>query len=306
MPERKEKFPAFFSYVRANDKHDRGKLTDLRKALQNEIWAQTGEPFKIFQDTESIEWGNEWKLRITDALESSSLLLAIVTPSYLLSQSCRFEFEYFLKRESRLNQKLILPIIYIETPKLNDRNDYIATEISKRQWVDWKDLRFSSLTSTKVSKKLESLAKQIRELLDETRFEDVTAKTKSEYLLPESVIRKSTALPGEKSVHTSEKVPTLYTPDFKLGEETSSPLQITILLRQTDDPERNKRRLKILYSTLISCKGWDKFSFQILERGKSHLIDFPHDTTRVGPELLTRLKNLMGEESWRIEEINFR
>ncbi|MBN8658328.1 MAG: hypothetical protein J0M11_21520 [Anaerolineae bacterium] len=35
------------------------------------------------------------------------------------------------------------------------------------------------------------------------------------------------------------------------------------------------------------------------------LFDFPNDTTRICPELLERLKKLMGEETWRVEEITF-
>ncbi len=35
------------------------------------------------------------------------------------------------------------------------------------------------------------------------------------------------------------------------------------------------------------------------------IIDFPNDTTRICPELLERLKKLMGEENWRVEEITF-
>jgi hypothetical protein len=64
----------------------------------------------------------------------------------------------------------------------------------------------------------------------------------------------------------------------------------------TGDHDRDKRRIKTLYGTLISYHGRDKFSFQIFENGKGHLIDFPNDTTRICPELLERLKKLMGEE----------
>ena len=71
MQSKKESFLAFFSYVQANDEHDRGKLTLLRKSLQTEIWAQTGKSYKIFQDTENIKWGSDWKERIKDALEES-------------------------------------------------------------------------------------------------------------------------------------------------------------------------------------------------------------------------------------------
>ena len=104
MQSQKESFLAFFSYVQRNDEIDRWRLTDLRKQLQNEIWAQTGKPYKIFQDYENIEWGQDWKRRIKYALDASPLLIAIITPSYLESQSCEFEFEYFLQREAQLRR----------------------------------------------------------------------------------------------------------------------------------------------------------------------------------------------------------
>src|SRR5215216_5291071 len=113
-------FIAFFSYVRRNDDHDKGRLTDLRKLLETELWAQTGKDFQIFQDTEGILWGDNWKDRITKTLDRSTFLIVIVTPGYLESKSCRFELEYFLKQESSLKQKLILPILYIDTPGLKD------------------------------------------------------------------------------------------------------------------------------------------------------------------------------------------
>jgi hypothetical protein len=306
MQKSKESFLAFFSYAHSNDKHDKGKLTKLRKLLQNEIWDQTGKSFKIFQDVENIKWGEDWKECIKDALDASSLLLAIITPSYLVSQSCRFEFEYFLKRESLLNRKLILPILYIDTPKLNDKNDNISTEISKRQWVDWNDLRFSSLTSARVNKKLESLARQIRELIDETIFSGFNTKTENDYLLPESVIRENVVVQTVDGTFPSfAKLPVLYAPIAQLGDEAQLSKQITILLRPTGDRERDKRRIKILFSTLISFYGRDRFSFQFFENGKGHLLDFPKETTRVCPELLNRLIKIIGEESWRIEEITF-
>ena len=101
-------------------------------------------------------------------------------------------------------------------------------------------------------------------------------------------------------------IPSLYVPLAKENKDKDHPpQQITIHLRPTGDKERDKRRIKTLYGTLISYHGRDKFSFQIFESGKGHLIDFPNDTTRICPEMLERLKKLMGEESWRVEEITF-
>ncbi len=117
------------------------------------------------------------------------------------------------------------------------------------------------------------------------------------------------AIPGvsvqavEQPVRTTLRLPSLYVPVAQTEDRAHPPQQITILLRPTGDRERDKRRIKTLYGTLISFHGHDRFSFQIHEGGRGHLIDFPNDTTRVCPEMLLRLKKLMREESWQIEEI---
>jgi hypothetical protein len=60
-----------------------------------------------------------------------------------------------------------------------------------------------------------------------------------------------------------------------------------------------------LHGNITAYHGRDKFSFQIFENNKGYLIDFPSDTTRICPELLDKLRKLMGEEAWRVEEITF-
>jgi hypothetical protein len=307
MNKAKESFVAFFSYARLNDEVDRGRLTSLRKLLQNEIWAQTGKPFQIFQDNEHIEWGNDWMERIKNVLDASSLLIAVVTPSYLVSPSCRLEFEYFLNQESQLKRKLILPILYIDASGLKDTNDEIAVEISRRQWIDWRDLRFTSLTSAKMNKKIELLAIQIRDLISDETSSINRAKKESEFP-PDSVLRETTGEDTQqiKSIPTppTDFLPSLYIP-LAQNEKDYPPQLITVVLRSTNDRKRDRRRIKAIYGTLISFHGRDHFSLQIFEAGKGHLIDFPYDTTRVCLELLERLKKLMGEERWRVEEITF-
>ena len=99
--------------------------------------------------------------------------------------------------------------------------------------------------------------------------------------------------------------PSLYVPLTVEEDSTHPPKQITLTLRSTGDKDRDKRRIKTLYGTLISFHGHDRFSFHVFENGKGHLIDFPNETTRIDAELLARLKKLIGEEVWRIEEIKF-
>ena len=116
------------------------------------------------------------------------------------------------------------------------------------------------------------------------------------------VVQQIGAIPTESTGF----LPSLYIPLAQ--EETDKdhlPQQITVTLRSTGDREHDKRRIRTIFGTLISFHGRDRFSFQIFENGKGHLIDFPNDTTRVCTEVLDRLKKLIGEESWRVEEITF-
>jgi DNA polymerase-3 subunit alpha len=134
---------------------------------------------------------------------------------------------------------------------------------------------------------------------------------KDEEVTPPLVTRAVAALATVEEMEQAEDkheavLPSLYVPLAKEDKDKEHPpQQITVHLRSTGDHERDKRRIKTLYGTLISYHGRDKFSFQIFESGKGHLIDFPNDTTRICPELLERLKKLMGEEAWRVEEITF-
>jgi hypothetical protein len=94
-------------------------------------------------------------------------------------------------------------------------------------------------------------------------------------------------------------------PPEPVHDDSLPPQLLTIFLRPSADPDRDRRRIKNVYGILISQPGKDRFQFQIFENGKGHLIDFPNDTTRIGPELFERLKKLLGEETWRIEEITY-
>ena len=122
----------------------------------------------------------------------------------------------------------------------------------------------------------------------------------------ESIPREALAMQPIEPLKVEPKLPpSLYVPLVQEEDSTHPPKQITVILRSTGDKDHDKRRIKTLYGTLISFHGHDRFSFHVFENGKGHLIDFPSDTTRIDAELLSRLKKLMGEESWRVEEIRF-
>ncbi|MGI5411088.1 right-handed parallel beta-helix repeat-containing protein [Streptomyces chartreusis] len=159
---------AFMSYVRFNDEHDDGLLTQLRERLGTEVRAQTGEEFSIFQDRNDVAWGQNWQLRIDEALDEVTLLLVIITPSLFRSPACRAEVARFLEREKELARSdLILPLYYISAWELDDpvlrEADELARVLASRQHADWRELRFEPFTSPLVRKALARLASRMRD-----------------------------------------------------------------------------------------------------------------------------------------------
>jgi len=86
-------------------------------------------------------------------------------------------------------------------------------------------------------------------------------------------------------------------------DDSQPPRLITIHLRPSGDPERDRRRIQNIYFILHAVPGKDRFQFRVFEGGKGHLIDFPNDNTHLTPQMLSRLENLMGQPDWQIEEI---
>jgi DNA polymerase III subunit alpha len=134
---------------------------------------------------------------------------------------------------------------------------------------------------------------------------------KDEPITPPLITRAVAALANiEETGQVEERreavLQSMYVPLVKENKDKDHPpQQLTVTLRSTGDHERDKRRIKTLHGLITSHHGRDKFSFHIFEDNKGYLIDFPNDTTRIRPELLVQLKKLIGEESWRVEEITF-
>ncbi len=136
----------------------------------------------------------------------------------------------------------------------------------------------------------------------ENTIEGPVAKEKSTTVEP---VRETIAI-QTLNVESLQVPASIYVPLAKEEKDKDHPpQQITVILRSTGDKDHDRRRIKTIFGTLISFHGKDRFSFQIFENGSGYLIDFPNDTTRVCNEMLERLKKLMGEESWRVEEITF-
>lgn len=163
---------AFMSYVRLDDQHENGRLSDFRERLGGEVRIQTGDAFEIFQDRNDIAWGQQWKQRIEDALDAVTFLVPVITPAFFKSPSCRMELERFLHREQMLGRNdLVLPVYYIDCPVLSSESlreqDLLVKTLAARQYADWRELRFEVFSSPEVGKRIASIARQIVAALEQ-------------------------------------------------------------------------------------------------------------------------------------------
>lgn len=128
---------------------------------------QIGEPFNIFHDRRDVFYGQQWRARIVESLDGSTLLITIITPSFLKSSLCREEVSIFLEGEGSLNRDdLIIPIVYMRTPGLDNPHDTVAVELAKRQYFTWGTLRFEDMNSNKVRAAIAKLAEDIVRAFD--------------------------------------------------------------------------------------------------------------------------------------------
>lgn len=113
-------------------------MTRFVDRLRQEISQQLGRDFAIFRDRDHLQWGENWRRRIDESLDSVTYLLAIHSPSFFGSRECMRELEKFRERERRLGRDdLILPVVWIHPDELSDEPHPVAGLLSLRQYASW-------------------------------------------------------------------------------------------------------------------------------------------------------------------------
>src|SRR4030095_430914 len=87
-----------FSYAR-NDKSP--YLDNFFEMLREEVMHKTAikSPFEAcFRDTDNIDIGNRWTDELSNALQTSRILVCLYTPSYFVSDYCGKEVQVFQSR----------------------------------------------------------------------------------------------------------------------------------------------------------------------------------------------------------------
>lgn len=164
----------FWSYTSQDDSSSRGRLSQLRRLLADELqgWIGRSPQVHIFQDVAAIPPGSEWEQQIHAAIEGASFFIPIVTPGFLQSEWCAREVLKFRERERLLNRDdLIFPIYYLDiedfaTIREREVSDPTVLRLLRsRQWVDFRDLRHSDPTSEEVAKRISRVSEGVHRAL---------------------------------------------------------------------------------------------------------------------------------------------
>lgn len=95
----------FISYSRKN--------AVLAKTIQDNL----GNKFKVFFDTESIDIGSNWLTKINTSLERSERFIVCISPDYLESKMCKYEYLFCNLKLINEGDDFVLPI-YLQSALL--------------------------------------------------------------------------------------------------------------------------------------------------------------------------------------------
>src|SRR6266496_3910684 len=93
---------AFWSYAHRDDEAENGRIAGLARDVVAQYEMITGEMIELFLDTDSLEWGDEWRPKVDASLSSVAFFIPVLTPRYFQSVECRRELN-FLTRQWRLS-----------------------------------------------------------------------------------------------------------------------------------------------------------------------------------------------------------
>ena len=124
-------FDLFVSYSRHDNAE--GRVTELVGQISRDFEAFAGRPLRTFFDLQEIRGMDDWRHRILRGLRESRLLLALLSPSFLQSEYCEWEFNEYLKHEryQGLASEGIAPIYFIEVKGWKEKN----FEQRSAEWV---------------------------------------------------------------------------------------------------------------------------------------------------------------------------
>ena len=170
------RYDLFISYARCDNRQ--GRITQLVERIKTDFAAfagNRGRELAPFFDRDEIHGMSDWRQRNLQGLRESRLLLACLSPAYLKSEYCEWEFVEYLKYEIGHLHGFngVAPIYFVQVPGWGDRDfdqkcAAWITELRKRQHFDlrpWHDEGTDALREAAVQERMQSLNQRIVEII---------------------------------------------------------------------------------------------------------------------------------------------
>ena len=145
----------FLSYTRIKDKN--GFVSKFREILEDEVIQKLGDfEVTIFQDSEEIRAGENFEQRLQEELKKAKVLVILLSPTWINSDWCRWEYEQFSDDPSK-------PIVLVKWDEIDeDTVNLEAKEVFDRlrklHYLNWVDLKFKDWSAEDKMKTVEKLA----------------------------------------------------------------------------------------------------------------------------------------------------
>jgi predicted AAA+ superfamily ATPase len=155
----------FASYVYSDDRSEDGAIVRFVNDLADRYQFLFGGTIQVFLDKHDVTLGEEWERRLTQELEQTTFLLAIVTPRFLRSEACRAEVVRFSAHARSMREpRLLLPLVWRKPRELDEApaDDPVTAALRAAQWEDAGDeLRYPDPSSGTYRRRLDQLAERL-------------------------------------------------------------------------------------------------------------------------------------------------
>jgi tetratricopeptide (TPR) repeat protein len=146
----------FLSYARVDDARPvndlgQGWVAAFKAELETRHRAYSGRELSIFFDREAIDEGVDWRRRLGEGLRESRLFLAFLSPNYLTSKNCLWEWDEYLRREhsAARGDDGLTPVFFVTPADLRLREDqaiadWLAAMERKYPWFKARPDQFTA------------------------------------------------------------------------------------------------------------------------------------------------------------------
>lgn len=97
----------------------------------------------IFYDKDSIKWGDKWKQRILEGVESAEFAIIVISENFFGREWTEKELNDLLNRQNDSGQKIILPLLHNITVKQLEEK---YPEVADIQAINSSDYNFDDIT----------------------------------------------------------------------------------------------------------------------------------------------------------------